>query len=204
MSESFVPHSYALRIIARYKLRISEKASSFKKLKNVKHTDALDAICKREGYKDYYTFNKIISTLLERATFFGKQIQRVNCATVESPDLKVKYYLFKGELALEYNISRPRESILTPLHFINYHTQWAGWFDESNQIELRVATPVDPHQQLEIFRNEIGKQIYVINKLEDLFLWLHCWGGDALICEDLIKNDGFLSSWLEPHPRESF
>jgi hypothetical protein len=66
------------------------------------------------------------------------------------------------------------------MHFSNYHTQWTGWFDESKKIELRVAVPINPFQQMEIFREKDDKQIYVINKDEDLFLWFHYWGGEAM------------------------
>jgi hypothetical protein len=200
---AILPHTYALNLIAKYKLRISDKASALKKRTNLKHTDALDEVCKSEGYKDYYTFKQIINALLERAGFFGKQEQRINCATVEAPDLNSKYYLFNAGLALEHDLSNPSESVLTPMHFSNCRTRWTGWLDDSNQIELRVAIPVDPFQQVEIFREIIDKQIYVINNKEDLFLWFHAWGGDALIHEELIKKDDFLSSWLEPNPRES-
>jgi hypothetical protein len=111
--------------------------------------------------------------------------------------------LFNGGLGLEHDLSNPSESILTPTHFSNSRTRWTGWLDESNQIELRVAIPVDPHLQIKIFREVIDKQIYVINNKEDFFLWFHAWGGDALIEENLVKNDNFLSHFLEPHPRES-
>jgi hypothetical protein len=68
-----VPHTYALKLIARYKLRISDKASALKKRTNLKHTYALDEICKRERYKNYYMCKKISNALLERATFIGKK-----------------------------------------------------------------------------------------------------------------------------------
>lgn len=200
---STVPHTYALNLITRYKLRISDRASVLKKSSNLKYIDALDVVCKKEGYKDYYMCKQVINALIERATFFGKQEQRIKSAIVEVPDPNSKYYLFTGELVLQHDISNPCESVLTPLHFSNHHTRWTGWLDESNQIEMRVATPVNPFQQIEIFREINDKQIYVINKSEDLFLWLHCWGGEALIKEDLVKSDDFLSSWLEPQPRES-
>ncbi|HBY85876.1 MAG TPA: hypothetical protein DEO86_08385 [Colwellia sp.] len=61
-----VPHTYALRLIARYKLSISNKASVLKKGTNLKHTEALDEVCKKEGYKDYYTWNQVIKTLLDQ------------------------------------------------------------------------------------------------------------------------------------------
>lgn len=200
---SLAPHTYALNLIAKYQLRISDKASALKKRTNLKHTDALDEVCKSEGYKDYYTFKQIINALLKRAGFFGKQEQRINCATVEDPDPDSKYYLFNAELALEHDISDPDESLLTPIHFSNGRTRWTGWLDNSNQIELRVAIPVDPFQQIEIFRDIIDKQIYVINNKKDFFSWFHAWAGDALIKEDLVKSDDFLSSWLEPQFRES-
>lgn len=197
------PHTHALNLIAKYQLKISDKASALKKSTSLKHTNALDEVCKREGYKDYYTFKQIINALLERATILEKQEQRINCATIEVPDLNSKYYLFNGGLALEHDISNPQESILTPIRFSNYRTKWTGWFDDSNQIELRIAIPVDPFLQIEIFREITDEQIYVINNQEDFFLWFHTWGGDALIEEELVKNDYFLSRWLEPHTKES-
>lgn len=200
---SRVPHTHALNLIAKYQLKISEKASALKKRTYLKHTDALDEVCKSTGYKDYYTFKQIINALLKRAGFFGEQEQRINCATVATPDLNSKYYLFNAGLALEHDISDPAESLLTPVHFSSGRTRWTGWLDDSNQIELRVAIPVDPFQQIEISREISDKQIYVINNSEDFFLWLHCWGGEALIKEDIVKNDDFLSSWLEPQPIES-
>jgi hypothetical protein len=198
---TLVPHTYALRLIERYKLRISNKASVLKKCTNLKHTEALDEVCKKEGYKDYYTCKQVIDSLLDRATFFGRQLQRIQCTTVEVPNLNSEYYLFKGELVLDHDLSAPCEAVLRPLHFYNYNTRWVGWLDECSQTELRVATPVDPLQQIEIFREIDDKQIYVINKDEDFFLWFHAWGGDALIREELIKKNEFLSSWLKPHPR---
>lgn len=200
---SLPPHTYALNLIAKYQLRISDKAFALKKRTNLKHTDSLDEVCKSEGYKDYYTFKRIINALLNRADFIGKQGQRINCATVEAPYPDSKYYLFNAGLALEHDIAKPGESLLTPIHFSNSRTRWTGWLDDSNQIELRVAIPVNPIQQIEISREINDKQIYVINKSEDLFLWFHCWGGEALIKEDLVKTDDFLSRWLEPQPRES-
>jgi hypothetical protein len=196
-----VPHKYALKLISRYKLRITDKALTLKKRTNLKHTDALEEVCKREGYKDYYTCKQIIKALHERATYFSQQEQRINCATVEEPDLNSKYYLFNGELVLDHDISDPSASVLTPMHFSCYKTRWTGWADDSNKIELRIAIPVNPVQQIEIFREISGKQIYVINNLEDFFLWFHCWGGEALIVEELIKNDNFLSRWLTPYLR---
>jgi hypothetical protein len=92
--------------------------------------------------------------------------------------------LFSGELVLNHDISDPGTSVLTSMHFSNYHTQWTGWFDESKKIELRVAVPINPFQQMEIFREKDDKQIYVINKDEDLFLWFHYWGGEARRCID--------------------
>ncbi|HBY85877.1 MAG TPA: hypothetical protein DEO86_08390 [Colwellia sp.] len=109
--------------------------------------------------------------------------------------------MIKGELVLDYDALNPCESLLAPMHFLNHHTRWIGWHDESNQVELRVATPVDPLQQIEIFREISDKQIYVINKDEDFFLWFHAWGGDALIREELMEKNEFLSSWLKPYPR---
>jgi hypothetical protein len=196
---TLIPHADAVNLIGKYKLRVSDKASVLKKRTNLKHTNALDEVCKREGYKDYYTFKKIINTLLERAAILGKQEQRINCATIEVPDLNSKYYLFNGGLVLEPELSNPSESILTPMNYSSSRTRWTGWLDESNQIELRVAIPVDPHLQIEIYREILDKQIYVINNKEDFFLWFHTWGGDALIEEDIVINDEFLSSWLEPH-----
>jgi hypothetical protein len=200
---NILPHTCALNLIAKYKLRVSDKASALKKRTYLKHTDALDEVCKSSGYKDYYTFKQIINALLKRAGFFGEQEQRINCAIVAAPVPDSKYYLFNAGLELEHDTSSPAESLLTPMNFSNCRTRWAGWLDDSNQIELRVAIPVDAFQQIEIFREVIDKQIYVINNKEDFFLWFHAWGGDALIEEDLVKNDKFLSSWLEPHPKES-
>lgn len=199
---SYVPHTYALNIITRYKLRVSDKVLALKKRTKLNHIDALNEVCKKEGYKDYYTWKKVTKTLVERASFFEKQKQRINCVSVEPPELNAKYYLFKGELVLDYDNSTPYEASLTPMNFLNQNTRWVGWHDESKQTELRVATPVDPFQKIEFFREIMDKQIYVINKKEDFFLWFHAWGGDALIREDLIEKNEFLSFWLKPYPVE--
>jgi len=44
-----------------------------------------------------------------------------------------KYYLFNHEL--EHGIFKAREVVFTPRYFTIFHTQCAGWFDESKQIE---------------------------------------------------------------------
>ena len=127
--------------------------------------------------------------------------QRINSATIEVPVPDAKYYLFEAELELYLDIRIHDGPILSPRSFVTFSSKWVGWFDECKQIELRVATPVDPIQQTKIFREQNNSQLYIINNMETLYFWMHCWGGSALIHEEIMRCDEFFSTWLEPFPR---
>lgn len=195
---NFLPHDYALQLISNHESELLKKATDLQKNTNLTHIEALNEICQNECYLDYSVCKKQIDNLLKQASMIGKQQERIRCATIEAPELSSEYYLLEAKLELEHLSKNSTDVKFTPRYFSIFNEKLSDFYDEDLKIEIKIAEPVDPIRQIKIFREEHDKQLYIINRSEDLALWQSAWGGEALIRKELIEDHEFLYRILEP------
>lgn len=202
-SKTHIPHFEAISFINNLKLKIKCKARRIQSSQNLSYTDAFTLACRSKlGLQNRYQFNAFCKELSDRAEFFASQNERIRCASQEMPEEGMNYYIFYGTLDLEGFDGYPVEAVLTPRRIKTLMSSWVGWADDERNIEMRVADWVNPKVAIERYRESLKQTVYVINNKKDLFVWLLAWGGIALVREDLVVSDKFLSAWLTPYKNE--
>jgi len=122
---------------------------------------------------------------------------RNRCAYLEKVNNKFGYYIFFAELDLkdiEYD-----DPILATKTVKTLFSTWIDWADKKKKVELRVASKIRTESAIHQQRVLLKEILYIINQPLDLSLWLFSWGGVALIREDLVRNNDYLSRWLSPY-----
>lgn len=191
------PHPRELFLLALEK-KVKQKSKQIKKSQKIIYTDALDQYCQILGFKNYYYLKKTISLLksFEHSNSEGNKI-RDRCAYLEMINNNFGYYIFAADLNL-YDIEN-NDPILVTRAIKTLRSSWVDWADKEKQTELRVASKIKAESVVHMHRKLYNETLYVINCDLALSLWLFSWGGTAVIREDLVRDNDYLSRWLSPY-----
>ncbi|PTP75250.1 hypothetical protein [Vibrio splendidus] len=115
-----------------------------------------------------------------------------------TPDIGCRYYAFESKINIRPTFQRDKEVIERWLFEIapDYKptSLISSWVkdNEDKTLEIRKPSPdVGTGMFIDFHRNELKDTVYVINGAIELFKWLHCWGGKALILEELFEDEMF-------------
>ncbi|WP_133146355.1 hypothetical protein [Vibrio cyclitrophicus] len=115
-----------------------------------------------------------------------------------TPDIGCRYYAFESKINIRPIFQRDKEInehwLFEIAPYYKPSSLMSCWVrdNEDKTLEIRKPSPdVDIGMFIDFHRNELKDTVYVINGAIELCKWLHCWGGKALILEELFEDEMF-------------
>lgn len=163
-----------------------------------KHMEARLLVLKDLGFKSEHHFTCFKKRLHKEAATAWRISAVQNCiARIPSPH--ETYYAFSGEVGLIDDGDKLAEQSIMTKNFRTLASKWTGVADDTFKIDLRVATPTDPDEQI-ADGEVLGIPTLTIESRLELSIWFLRFGGIALIPERLVEADRYLARWLSPYP----
>ncbi|MDH5927999.1 hypothetical protein L8S13_16915 [Vibrio lentus] len=115
-----------------------------------------------------------------------------------TPDIDCRYYAFENKIDIRPTFQRDKAinerwlfEIAPDYKPTALMSRWVR-DNEDKTLEIRKPSPdADIGMFIDFHRNELKDTVYVINGAIELCKWLHCWGGKALILEELFEDEMF-------------
>ena len=165
---------------------------------NFTYMQARNEIIKSQGFKSEYHLNKYFSDL--HTDVEGRLKSPIFRQCVRNKIKKnQRYFAFEASIGLTNDTELLIDRHLEVISVRTLVSTWVRYSGAEHPIEIRKADFANPKHF--IMQSKAKKSsLLMITHLDELFGWFLVYGGTALIPEDLVKDDSYLSRWLTPYP----